>query len=64
MDITIFLLTLAPDPFGEADAAHCTAESMLERILPVTRLRALALEVGPEADHAGFREFLADGNAR
>jgi hypothetical protein len=40
------------------------AESMLERILPVTRLRALALEVGPDADHVGFREFLADGNAR
>ena len=40
------------------------AESMLERILPVTRLRALALEVGRDADHVGFREFLADGNAR
>jgi hypothetical protein len=35
-----------------------------ERILPVTRLRALALEVGPEADHAVLREFLTDVNAR
>ena len=40
------------------------AESMIERILPVTRLRALALEVGQDADHVGFRGFLADGNAR
>ncbi len=31
------------------------------RALPVTRLRALALEVGTDDEHAGFREFLGDG---
>ena len=40
-----------------------TAESMIERALPVTRLRALALEVETDGEHAGFREFVADGSA-
>ena len=39
-----------------------TAQGMIERALPVTRLRALALEVDVDDDHAGFREFVADGS--
>ena len=37
-----------------------TAVSMIERSLPMTRLRALALKVGENDAHAGFREFVAD----
>ena len=40
-----------------------TAESMIKRALPVTRLRALALEVDTDGEHAGFRVFIGDGSA-
>ena len=39
-----------------------TADSMIERALPVTSLRALAREMVTDDEHADFREFVADGS--
>ena len=41
-----------------------TAESMIERILPVTRLRARGLDVGPEAHRVVLCVFLEGGCPR
>ena len=39
-----------------------TVESMIERAFPVTRLRALALEVKTNDQLTGYCKFAADGS--